>query len=270
MTPDCEAPAALAGRTLYEPIAGLLERCSSTMLPDVGALDELLQHTAPHTRSAGGKPIRFVSPPAVLPGYEAHVFDTGEVPTRPSDWHDFFNALAWCAWPRTKACFNALHVREIQARIDAGLSGRGPMRDTLTQLDECGIVVVSSSPEISALLAAHAWEEAFWAKRAQLMASTRFLVIGHGIWDQLRHPFFGLCAKAIYRVVGPEWLALPPPVAQAECDAWLAAHVSDPATVLTPRALLPLPLLGIPGLTPDSECRDYYRDTRQFRPRRAR
>ena len=29
-------------------------------------------------------------------------FATGEVPTRESDWHDFFNALAWCAWPRTK------------------------------------------------------------------------------------------------------------------------------------------------------------------------
>ena len=29
-----------------------------------------------------------------------------------------------------------------------------------------------------------------------------------------------------------------------------------------------LALLGIPGLTPASECADYYRDTRQFRPRR--
>ncbi|MDX9837498.1 MAG: DUF3025 domain-containing protein [Azoarcus sp.] len=268
MTPDCEAPAALAGRLLYEPIAELLARFSDTTLPDAGTLSMLLQHTAPDARGPGNMPIRFVPPPGVQTPYEAHVFETGEVPTRPNDWHDFFNALAWCAWPQTKSRCNALHIREMQAH--ATPNGRGPIRDTLTQLDECGIVVTSSSAAITALLAAHAWEEAFWERRAQLAESTRFLVIGHGIWDQLRRPFFGLCAKAIYRVVEPGWLALPAAAAQAECDAWLAAHLSHPATVLTPRALSPLPLLGIPGLTPDSECRDYYRDTRQFRPQRAR
>ena len=270
MTPDREAPAALAGRPLYEPIAELLARFADTTLPDTGQLDMLLQRTAARTLETGGRPIRFVAPPTVLPAYESHIFETGEVPTRPDDWHDFFNALAWCVWPRTKSRCNALHMQEMQARKDAGLSGRGATRDTLTQFDECGIVVVSSSAEITALLAAHAWEEAFWERRAQLTGSTRFLIIGHGIWDQLRQPFFGLCAKAIYRVADPAWLKLAPAEAQAECDAWLAAHLSDPATVLTPRALSPQPLLGIPGLTPDSECRDYYRDTRQFRPRRAR
>ena len=269
MPPDNATPATLAGRRLYEPIATLLARYCGPMLPDVSALNIALQDAAPDAFGTAGKPIRFTPPPQAQLAYEAHIFDTGEVPTRANDWHDFFNALAWCVWPRTKSRCNALHMEEMQVRKDAGLSGRGPMRDTLTQFDECGIVVVSSSAEITALLAAHAWEDAFWERRAQLIESTRFLIIGHGIWDQLRQPFFGLCAKAIYRVVDPAWLKLPPADAQAECDAWLAAHLSHPATVLTPRALSPLPLLGIPGVTPDSERADYYRDTRQFRPRRA-
>ncbi|MBR0568171.1 DUF3025 domain-containing protein [Azoarcus sp. L1K30] len=261
-----DAPAALAGRPLFEPIAERLGRHVDAVLPPPEHLDALLQQG---TRSGGGMPIRFVPPTPGLTAYEEHIFNTGEVPTRAHDWHDYFNALAWCVWPRTKHCCNALHLRAQGLRHTATVSGRGPLRDALTQFDECGIVVVSSAPAIIDGLAAHAWEEVFWRQRAQLLATTRFLVIGHGIWDQLRNPFVGLCAKAIYRVVDAHWLYLPPPEAQAECDAWLAAHLAGHDTDLTPRSLSPLPLLGVPGVVADSECADYYRDTRQFRPRRG-
>lgn len=270
MTPCSDAPASLAGRPLYETIAALLAFFPERELPETETLSALLQHAAPGTLSAGGKPIRF-APPADMPdGYEQHIFATGDVPTRSNDWHDFFNALAWCVWPHTKARCNRLHIEAMRARADAGLEGRGAVRDTLTQFDECGIVVVSSNAEITALLAGHAWEEALWTRREDLLRSTRFLVIGHGIWDQLRKPFFGLCAKALYRTVDPAWLTLPTAAAQAECDNWLAGHLTQAAANLTPRALSPLPLLGLPGMTPDNEGRDYYLDTRQFRPRRAR
>ena len=137
-----------------------------------------------------------------------------------------------------------------------------------TVLDECGIVVVSADPELPALLAAHEWEEVFWRRREALQRSTRFLVFGHGSWDQLRTPFPGLCAKALHRVVDPAWLALPAAAALAETDAWLAAHLAATIGDLSPRSLAPLPLLGIPGVTTDSESAEYYRDTRQFRPKR--
>jgi len=171
-------------------------------------------------------------------------------------------------WPRSKAACNALHLTEQHSRLAAGLAGRGPRRDALTQFDECGVLVVSTDPEISALLAAHAWEAAFWQQRARLLATTRFLVFGHASWDQLREPFFGLCAKAIHRVVDADWLAQPLPARQAEADVWLAAHLASPTQPFGKASLVPLPLLGIPGLTPASDCADYYRDTRQFRPRR--
>jgi len=103
-------------------------------------------------------------------------------------------------------------------------------------------------------------------RRAHLLATTCFLVLGHGSWDQLRAPFFGLCAKGAYRVVERDWLALPASGALAETDAWLAAHFRAGFASLSPRLLSPLPLLGIPGVTADADCAGYYRDVRQFRP----
>ncbi|TAH50477.1 MAG: DUF3025 domain-containing protein [Betaproteobacteria bacterium] len=264
------APAAFAQRPLFEPIARLLAACEGPGLPDANRLSALLHRVAPGVVSGAGRPIRFVVPTADAVDYEARIHATGEVPTRPDDWHDFFNALAWCAWPRSKAACNARHIEEQGVRARAGLPGRGPRRDALTQFDECGMVVACADADIAALLAAHAWEEAFWHRRARLLQTTRFMVFGHGTWDQLRAPFFGLCAKVLYRVIEPAWLALPIAGRQAETDAWLSGRLADPAFLATPRDLSPLPLLGIPGVTSASEGADYYRDTRQFRPPRNR
>ncbi|AYH44064.1 DUF3025 domain-containing protein [Azoarcus sp. DN11] len=267
MTAGPDTPAAFAARPLFEPIAALLAHFTAPGLPAAAQLDALLRDVAPHAASGDGQPIRFVLPPTGPLAYEDHIFATGEVPTRADDWHDFFNALAWCVWPRTKAACNIVHRREREARIAAGLPGRGLRRDALTQFDECGIVVVSSDPEIPALLAAHEWEEVLWARRARLLETTRFLVFGHGTWDQLREPFFGLCGKALNRVVDAGWLALPAAERQAEMDAWLAAQLLEADLLRPPRDLAPLPLLGIPGVTSENESVMYYRDTRQFRPK---
>lgn len=267
MTTACpeSSPDTFANTSLFEPIEHLLRAFAS--LPELDALNHLREHVAPEAASGSGKPIRFVTAPDGV-AYEEHVFATGEVPTRANNWHDFFNALAWCVWPATKAACNALHLAQIAQRRMAGEPGRGRTRDALTQFDECGILVVSTDLEMPTLLASHEWEEAFWNRRAQLMATTRFLIFGHGSWDQLRSPFHGLCAKAIYRTVSPDWLGLPRALQQADADRWLAAWFEAHTPTLTPRAFAPLPLLGIPGVTPDNTQHSYYRDTRQFRPRR--
>jgi len=269
MTDPTDVPATFAGRPLFEPIGRLLARFAGPGLPDAEQLNRLLAEQASPTAGGSGRRIRFALPTTGTTAYEEHIFASGEVPTRANDWHDFFNALTWCVWPRTKAACNTVHRQEQEARRASGLAGRGPRRDALTQFDECGVLVVSAEPEIPALLAAHAWEEVFWQRRARLQESTRFLVFGHGTWDQLRQPFFGLCAKAIYRVVDAAWLARPETARQAEADAWLAAFITDSAGLPSPRHLAPLPLLGVPGVTPENESASYYRDRRQFRPRRV-
>lgn len=275
MRPADAAPASFAERALFEPIAPLLRRFTSAGVPPVAALEHLLHAHAPGLCSGGGKPLRFADVVPEPTGYERHIHATGEIPTRSGDWHDFFNALAWCVWPRAKSTCNALHLAA-PARDHHRRPGRGPLRDALTQFDECGIVVASTSPDVLAGLRNHEWEGVMSTRRVELLATTRFLVFGHGTWDQLRQPFVGLCAKALYRLVPPGWLALEAAQRQAECDLWLADWLATEAegvdtdhARLSPRAWSPLPLLGIPGVTPDNAAPAYYRDTRQFRPRRT-
>lgn len=252
---------------LHESVAPLLAQCVGQGVPATEVLNGLLHQHAPAACSGSGAPIRFVPPPAHDPGYERYIHQTGEVPTRPDDWHDFFNALAWCVWPRSKARCNELHLAAMAGQ--GGQPGRGRVRDGLTQWDECGVLVVSSRPELLAGLAAHQWSEVFWEARAALLASTRFLVFGHALWDALRAPFFGLCGKAVYRQVDEAWLTWPQAVQQAEADGWLADWLAEQGMTLGPRSLKPLPVLGIPGVVPESDDPAYYQDTRQFRPRRV-
>ncbi len=267
MTPHPESPAALAGRTLFAPIAPWMARFDGPRLPDAAALTALLREAVPQAQTGSGHALRFEHAD-VADGYEAHIDASGRVPTRRDDWHDFFNALSWCAWPLAKAALNAAHAHEITARHAAGLTGRGPRRDALTQFDECGMVVTSCDPAILNGLATHAWEEVFWRRRDALPASTAFMVFGHASWDALRAPFVGLCAKTLHRLVAPAWFALDARARSEDTDRWLAAQLANPKMLTTPRLLRPLPLLGIPGVTPESESRAYYRDTSQFRPAR--
>lgn len=256
-----------ATQALYDPIRALLVEVGLECVPDHDTLNALIHRHAPALRTDAGLPVRF-APPSSDVAYEAHINSTGLVPTRPDDWHDLFNALAWCVWPRSKATLNALHLQAIAERERTGLRGRGRQRDALTQFDECGVLVVTSEPGIATALAGHEWHDVFWRQRTRLASTTRFLVFGHATWDQLRAPFFGLCAKAIHRVVAESWFGLAASVQRAEADAWLAAEFRRRSEALDPRDFSPLPLMGIPGVTPESEREAYYLDTRQFRPRR--
>ncbi|NMG50596.1 DUF3025 domain-containing protein [Azoarcus communis] len=262
------APAAYRHRILFSPIARFLAAAPQPGVPDIAALNAMREQWVPGLQSGSGAPLCFVRPPKGLDGYESHIHATGEVPTRADDWHDYFNALAWLAWPRSKQALNRLHVDILQQRQTAGLSGRGSQRDAMTQFDECGVVVVTADADLAAGLAAHEWMGVFWAARQRLIARSQFMVFGHASWDLLRDPFPGLCAKACYRVVDESWLALDHAARLADTDAWLADHLRAHANALSPASWRPLPLLGIPGVTSDNEQQAYYLDTKQFRPRR--
>src|SRR5258706_875283 len=121
--------------------------------------DELNALATPSVASGGGAPIRFV-PPAASVQYATPVFGTGEVQTRPDNWHDLFNALVWLAFPRTKAGLKLHHCEEIRARRGERL--RGTARDGLTLFDEGGIVVAAAGAELVALLPRYSWQELVW------------------------------------------------------------------------------------------------------------
>lgn len=260
---------ALSARPLFEPVAAWLHAFGGDAPPGVAALNAALTGLASPPGAASGAPVRFVLPEGRAAGYEERVHAHGEVETRAGNWHDFFNALAWLVYPQTKRVLNGRHHAALQAQRAAGRAERGPLRDAVTQFDECGIVVASSSAELVGLLRGHEWRELFWQRRAQLAREMRFFVFGHATWDALRAPFVGLTAKAVVLDVQETWLAQPLEQQLADVDGRLAALFALPHAYARPRDFQPLPLLGIPGVAAENADPVYYDDTRQFRPRRA-
>lgn len=207
--------------------------------------------------NAAGRPIRFA--PAGAAGdaaYEEHIACTGEVPTRDNA-HDFFNALVWLTFPRTKARLNALQAQAIAA---TGIGAqRGPLRDAATLIDENAVLLVTRRADIVGALRRHDWPALFLECRGAWRAEVRPVVFGHALMEKLSAPYKAITAHA-----------LPVPLAAdaslAEIDAHVAAAL-EPA--LTPRQLLPLPVLGIPGWA-DNDDPAFYDDPAVFRPLRRR
>ncbi|MCZ4304984.1 DUF3025 domain-containing protein [Zoogloeaceae bacterium G21618-S1] len=267
--PDYLVPAALARWPLFAPLAALLEG-SGDRLPGLLALNRLVAQAAPGLASASGEAIRFVAPDAISTDYELSVFDCGQVATRDDNWHDYFNALVWATFPRAKAALNACHMQASALAGVARVRGRGPVRDALTQFDECGMLVLGTDDALLAAMARHDWLPVFWDARARVKATTRFLLFGHASYDQMRTPFNGLCAKAVYMSVPEEVLALPLAAQIAWADTWLEHRLTDKGLLNSPLDLSPLPMLGIPGVVRENAVREFYEDTTQFRPLGAR
>lgn len=229
--------------------------------PDGAALAALAEH---HPIVAGnGRRIRFVPPRRDGLAYECRIWESGEVETRPDNWHDWFNALVWLTFPRTKLAVSARHVR---AMTPAG-AARGSERDALTHFDECGIAVFSAQAELLDLLRGFQWKTLFVDRRTAVERDMRFVVFGHATYERLLRPFRGLTAKAVLHEVDQPWLRLPPDEQIAAVDAILAADLAG-GRYTRSRDFQPLPLLGIPGVTPDNADPAYYDDTWQFRPGR--
>jgi Protein of unknown function (DUF3025) len=199
-----------------------------------------------------GQPLRFVAPTAARGAYELRVHATGCVETRPDSLHDWFNALCWLAFPRTKARINAMHAAEIPR--EGGRRGR--LRDLLTIFDEGGAIVACADEELCALVRALRWKELFWSQRARVRRSMRFVVLGHAVLEQALKPWAGISCKAIF--------VRPDENLDQATAAWLAA--CGPGA--SPRDLAPLPVFGYPGWMPEQDER-FYAEERYFRQGKA-
>ncbi len=204
--------------------------------------------------TGSGAALVFVPPDDLALGYERRAYERGEIVTRPDNWHDAYNAEVWLEFPLSKAALNGRHIDAMANERDGK---RGRLRDRLTQFDECGIVITGLRPGLWDALCAHRWREVFVSHRDEVIATARFHVFGHASRDALQAPFFGMCGKAI-------WLD----------GAFSSTKVLDAALACRLTAtdfrtpFQPLPLLGIPGMTPENDDPAYYDDERQFRPAR--
>ena len=194
-------------------------------------------------------------------GYEQHVAQLSTVPTRPGSWHDFFNMSVWAHFPKVRWALNALHVDPDVGPKDPR-NGRAPAQNVAATFDEAGMLVASESRGVLEELQALRFKRVFWERRAELQATTRFWVVGHGLLESLLTPHAGLSARSLLLHV-PSLGATP----QSEqlrllIDALAAARIGawrGGRTVLDP-----IPLLAIPGYS-DNDAPEFYDDPRNIR-----
>lgn len=201
-------------------------------------------------RTESGRALRFVPPGTSDAYYEVRVYESGCVATRADNLHDLFNALAWLAFPRTKARINALHA----AAIPNEKGRRGSKRDLLTLFDEGGAMIQCADAELLEMVRGFRWKELFWENRSRVLASMRIVVLGHAVLEKALAPWPGIACKAL--PIRPDGAA------DTEAWAWLGRLPAD----ATPRQLLPLPVFGYPGWLPGNDRPELYDDTRYFRP----
>ncbi len=230
-------------------------------------LDELNADAhASAQRTGRGQALAFIAQDDLPEGaaYEAHIAATGCVPTR-HNLHDFFNALAWFAFPRIKATLNARQA----AAIDASGVGatRGAVRDALTLFDENAVLFACADPALAAALRGFDWPTLFVAQRARWQTHCEVRVFGHALLEKLIAPYAACTAHAWVVEVPVDYFAWP----RAPRDAWLDAAVSETLAGeanLSGRSFSPLPVLGIPGWWAQNKEPAFYDDVTVFRPGR--
>lgn len=158
----------------------------------------------------------------------------------------------------------------LEAGGAAELRLRSPRRDALTLLDEGGVVVASSAREVFRAIEEFRWKELFWHERRALQGSTRFLAFGHALFEKGLAPYIGMVAKTLFVPIDAALLQGSADAMRAQCDAILANRFADPRQVPTPKALAPMPVLGVPGWHPDTEREAFYDDPSHFRASRPR
>jgi len=235
----------------------------ATQQAHVGHVDKPLHETLNQCLSS---PVRFVAQSSLPSGvaYEQFIFDTHQCPTR-DGLHDFFNALYWDQFPRTKARLNQLQAEQI-AQLGS-VTQRGPVRDALTVFDENGALLMAP-PALWEALIAMDWQRLFVTLRP-LWQQARLIPFGHALLEKLvqpRKPITAHVYRAQFTIENIADNATNTPTMShfhPLLDAWVAADLSAEKFATKPFA--PLPILGVPNWWAANEDPDFYKDDAVFR-----
>jgi Protein of unknown function (DUF3025) len=206
--------------------------------------------------TANGHRVEFVADDDAPAGtaYEAHIAATGRVPTRLNA-HDLFNALVWLAMPRTKARLNALQAVALER--NGGGDRRGPLRDAATVFDENGALLVTVDPVLPGLLCERCWRAAFVEHR-DAWSAVQLRCFGHALLEKLGAPYKAITAHVLV-------VELPPGSTLRVLDREVSSRIDEGFRT---SALLPLPVLGVPGWWVENSEPAFYDDASVFRPER--
>ncbi|MBT1450942.1 DUF3025 domain-containing protein [Glaciecola sp. XM2] len=201
--------------------------------------------------------------------YEQIIYQDKVIPTRNNSWHDYFNGLIWILYPSTKGLLNQLHWQDIEPK---GHQRRTPRRDRMTHFDECGMILLTDSPNLHAALSAHDWSNLFIARRDDWFNRIIPLHFGHANLEMLCQPFIGLTAKAyvlnmptLTKMCAEDINGALPSIDIALSEALIKEGVFEKKGQLRP-----LPLLGIPGWHNEAQDATFYANADYFMPLKPR
>lgn len=258
---------------LFAPLHPILSELDTDNFPTLQNCNALLEARPLPITTESGAPLRFV---VQQPGklsfedqYEPRCYLKGEVQMRSNNWHDFFSALVWLSFPKTKAIINARHYHALMSGMDYPTNaGRGSIRDVNTLFDESGVIVAYADTELSVLLQHFKWKELFWQRREQVRGGMRFYLFGHGLYEKSLQPYVGMTGQGLLLGVEPAFFAWPMERQLSNLDSLLAAYLAEPEHCHSTRDLAPVPVLGVPDWSADNDNAAYYDNTAYFRPGR--
>lgn len=274
---------------LFAPLHPIISTLKEDGFPTLEELNARLEVHQPAITVQSGCELRFVEQGvgrlAFEEQYEPRCYLTGEVQTRADNWHDLLNALVWLTYPKAKAAINARHFKALtekrqalmdkrQALTDVVVAGsrseRGAVRDTNTLLDESGVIVACADDELAGLLQNFQWTELFWHRREQVQEKLGFYLFGHGLYEKALQPYIGMTGQGVLLAVEQAFFSWPANSQRSHLDNLLADYLAEPEHCRSTRELNPVPLLGVPGWSPENERASYYDNTAYFRPSRRK
>lgn len=255
---------------IFAELTALFPLAAVVDFPEVPELDRWRQQFRPDL------PVRFVDNALLAADgryYEAFIYHTQQVPTRYPNWHDLFGALIWCLFPHTKKLLNQLHIREIEQQ---GASIRTTLRNKLTLLDECGVLILYRQEQVAVveMLRQHQWQQAFVGHRNSWYGQSEqpgiaAVMFGHANYEMATRPFIGLTGKMLALQVPADFFKQSLRQRIDFIDTALSEQIANQDVLIDPEQLTPLPLLGVPGWFDANKQSDFYQNTGYFRPKRS-
>lgn len=192
--------------------------------------------------------------------YEPRVYLKCELQTRSQNWHDFFNAIIWLKFPKTKKVLNDLHF--IQAKQRKKGSNRSTIENRITQFDECGAIVITNDKKLLDLIKNHKWEELFLKNRKEFEENLKCVIFGHAIFEKALNPYIGMTChclliesnELLVDIKNDDFSRIDQKIA----DLWKNKISRSPVKFNA------FPVLGIPDYWPVQDSL-FYKNTKYFR-----
>lgn len=264
---------AILTELITQPLQQLIAELSAW--PTLADYQQWLIHTTGAITSAHGAPLRFVpqsgKPDHFEQRYASRIYLHGEVQTRLNCWHDFFQVICWCLYPNIKRTLNAQHFIASKQHADANHSkgSRSKPENAMSLFDECGAIIVCSNPALLEMVRNFAWKDLFWRNRTAFEHEIRCFMFGHALMQKVLNPYVGITANCLLLEVPQSFFRSTHAQQLAQLDLQMAGKMQSENLLPNPRALSPLPLLGVPKWWPDNTDAAFYDNVDYFRPGRS-